>query len=282
MKKLLICFAAVAMTAIAANAQKIKFDVNSDSNVNTADVVAIYNYIITGDALEMEEQVFEVKGVTFTMMPVEGGTFMMGATGEQAGAEDDESPTHEVTLSNYYIGQTEVTQELWKAVTGSNWSKWQDAKLPVEQVSWNECQVFIRYLNELTGKNFRLPTEAEWEFAARGGNKRMNYLYSGSNTISDMAWYSRNSDRQTHVVASKQPNELGIYDMSGNVDEWCQDWYGDYSSEAQTNPTGPDSGTDRVYRGGCWDSGAAYCRTSNRSHHMPASTGTTLGLRLAL
>ena len=282
MKRLLFSFAVIAMTAIAANAQKAKFDVNNDTNVNTADVVAIYNYIITGDAQEMKKQSFVVEGVAFTMMPVEGGTFMMGATAEQINADSDEKPAHQVTLSSYYIGQTEVTQELWEAVMGSNPSYLKGDKLPVDVVSWNDCQTFIQKLNQLTGKKFRLPTEAEWEFAARGGNKRMGYQYSGSNDIDEVAWYSSNSDNKTHPVASKQPNELGIYDMSGNVWEWCSDWYGGYSSEAQTNPTGPTSGSYRVFRGGSWRSGAASCRTANRNDDAPTGSSNYLGLRLAL
>ncbi|MBQ7743129.1 MAG: formylglycine-generating enzyme family protein [Bacteroidaceae bacterium] len=282
MKRLLFSFAVIAMIAIAANAQKAKFDVNSDTNVNTTDVVAIYNYIINGDALEMKKQSFVVEGVAFTMMPVEGGTFMMGATAEQTDAYSAEKPAHQVTLGSYYIGQTEVTQELWEAVMGSNPSNWKGDRLPVEQVSWNDCQTFIAKLNELTGEKFRLPTEAEWEFAARGGNKSMHYQYSGSNDIDEVAWYSSNSDNKTHSVASKHPNELGIYDMSGNVWEWCQDWYGGYSSEAQTNPTGPTSGSYRVDRGGSWSNNAAGCRAATRLSGTPTFTGLTLGLRLAL
>ena len=282
MKRLLFSFAVIAMIAIAANAQKAKFDVNSDTNVNTTDVVAIYNYIINGDALEMKKQSFVVEGVAFTMMPVEGGTFMMGATADQTDAYSAEKPAHQVTLGSYYIGQTEVTQELWEAVMGSNPSNWKGDRLPVEQVSWNDCQTFIAKLNELTGEKFRLPTEAEWEFAARGGNKSMHYQYSGSNDIDEVAWYSSNSDNKTHSVASKHPNELGIYDMSGNVWEWCQDWYGGYSSEAQTNPTGPTSGSYRVDRGGSWSNNAAGCRAATRLSGTPTFTGLTLGLRLAL
>lgn len=232
---------------------------------------------------EGEVMVVEVNGVSFKMVPVEGGTFTMGATSEQGSAADsDESPTHSVTLSSYYIGQTEVTQELWQAVMGSNPSNSKGSKKPVEEVSWNDCQTFITKLNSLTGKKFSLPTEAQWEYAARGGNKSKGYKYSGSNTIGDVAWYDGNSNRQTHTVGTNTPNELGIYDMSGNVVEWCQDWYDDYSSSAQTNPTGPSSGPFRVRRGGSWYTYARTCRVSIRKFSSPDNRHDDLGLRLVL
>ena len=180
---------------------------------------------------------FVVEGVSFDMVEVRGGTFRMGATSEQGSdADSDENPVHSVTLSGYYIGKTEVTQALWKAVMGSNPSEFKGDNLPVEYVFWYDCQEFIRKLNALTGQDFRLPTEAEWEFACRGGNNSRGYKYSGSDCIDDVAWYVDNSGSKTHPVATKLPNELGIYDMSGNVDEWCNDWYGYYSRGAQTNP----------------------------------------------
>ena len=232
----------------------------------------------------VKKQSFTVNGVSFTMIAVEGGTFQMGATSEQGNdALDSEKPVHSVTLSDYYIGETEVTQELWTAVMGSNPSYFSGyPQRPVEKVSWNDCQEFITKLNQLTGKNFRLPTEAEWEYAARGGNKSKGYKYSGSNTIGDVAWYTDNSGSETHDVKTKQANELGIYDMSGNVWEWCQDWYGDYSSSSQTNPTGPSSGSYRVYRGGSWFSSARYCRVSIRNYYFPDFSDFNLGLRLSL
>ena len=206
---------------------------------------------------------------------------MMGATAEQGSdANSDEIPSHSVTLSSYYIGQTEVTQELWTAVMGSNPSWFEGTNLPVEQVTWNDCQTFITKLNSATGKRFRLPTEAEWEYAARGGNKSRGCKYSGSNRIWDVAWYTKNSKRTIHSVATKSPNELGIYDMSGNVDEWCQDWKGSYSSSAQTNPKGAASGTVRVYRGGCWVDDAKNCRSSNRGGSTPSYKFKFIGLRL--
>ena len=228
-------------------------------------------------------QTFTVKGVQFTMIAVEGGTFTMGATPEQGSdADGNEKPTHQVTLSSYYIGETEVTQALWQAVMGETPSKFKGDNLPVEQVSWNDCQWFIKKLNALTGKNFRLPTEAEWEFAARGGNKSRSYKYSGSNNIDDVAWNWDNSGGKTHPVKTKQANELGIYDMSGNVYEWCQDLYGSYSSEAQTNPKGATIGSHRVTCGGDWKYGARYCRSSYRDLDGPYDRGDYLGFRLVL
>ena len=224
-----------------------------------------------------------VKGVSFDMIKVEGGTFTMGATSEQGNdAESDEKPTHQVTLSDYYIGETEVTQALWQAVMGNNPSSFTGKYNPVECVSWNDCQEFIRKLNSLTGRTFRLPTEAEWEFAARGGNESKGYKYSGSNSIDNVAWYKNNSYSKTHKVKLKYPNELGLYDMSGNVYEWCQDWYDYYSSNAQTNPKGPSSGSYRVLRGGSWFHDTSYCRVSARAYDPPDCRGGNRGLRLAL
>ena len=229
-----------------------------------------------------ENQTFTVNGVTFTMIGVQGGTFTMGATREQGGdAWDSEKPAHRVTLSSFSIGQTEVTQELWEAVMGSNPSDRKGPKRPVEQVSWNDCQEFVTKLNALTGQHFRLPTEAEWEYAARGGSKSQGYKYSGSNNIGDVAWYDGNSGRTTHDVATKQPNELGIFDMSGNVYEWCQDWYGSYSSSPSSNPTGSASSSNRVRRGGGWSSFAGSCRVADRWRCFD-DRGFYLGFRLAL
>ena len=224
---------------------------------------------------------FTVNGVSFEMVLVEGGTFRMGATSEQEDeAESDEKPVHSVTLSSYYIGKTEVTQALWQAVMGSNPSYNKGADLPVERVSWDDCQEFIQKLNRLTGRNFRLPTEAEWEFACRGGNNSRGYKYSGSNYIDNVAWYDGYSG--AHPVGTKAPNELGIYDMSGNVWEWCSDWYADYTSYSQTDPTGPQSGSYRVSRGGSWDGSARGCRSSRRIILSPTYRNFNLGLRLAL
>jgi len=222
-----------------------------------------------------------VRGVEFKMIVVNGGTFRMGR--KSFLSLSDESPVHDVTLSDYYIGEAEVTQELWQAVMGSNPSHFTgNLQRPVENVSWNDCQTFIRKLNELTGGSFRLPTESEWEYAARGGQKSQGYEYSGSNNIYDVAWYWDNSNNTTHHVKAKSPNELGIYDMSGNVWEWCEDWYGDYSSADQTNPKGASSGFYRVNRGGSWYGYATALNCTYRNYSMPTGAYNYLGLRLAM
>lgn len=222
-------------------------------------------------------------GINIEMVKVEAGSFYMGATSEMQNPYSDEKPDHRVTLTNnYYVGKYEVTQALWQAVMGSNPSNFKGDALPVEQVSWNDCQDFISKLNAMTGKRFRLPTEAEWEYAARGGKKSRGYQFSGSITLGDVAWYKENSGSKTHVVGTKQPNELGIYDMAGNVWEWCQDWYGSYCISPQTNPTGAVRGSDRVNRGGSWGNSAGYCRTSCRVNSTPDYRYIGLGLRLVL
>ncbi len=239
------------------------------------------------------------------MIAVEGGTFTMGATSEQGSdADSDELPTHQVTLSDFYIGKYEVTQQLWEYVMkysgtcadGSSMSAYaSDVWLgtnpsstlgagnyyPAYYVSYNDIvNIFIPRLNRITGRTFRLPTEAEWEYAARGGSKSQGYKYSGSNTIDNVAWYSGISSTKAHEVGTKAPNELGIYDMSGNVWEWCSDWYGSYSSSSQTNPTGPSTGSRLVYRGGSWFSDAGSCRVTFRYSYVPNTRNNNLGLRL--
>ncbi len=231
-----------------------------------------------------KNKTFTVNGVSFTMVEVRGGTFTMGATPEQGSdVNDDEKPTHKVTLPSYYIGQTEVTQALWQAVMGTNPSNYKGSVLPVEMVSWDEAKIFISKLNELTGEYFRLPTEAEWEFAARGGTMSKGYMYSGSNDISEVAWFIDNSGDETHPVGKKMPNELGIYDMSGNVWEWCQDREGEYSTKNEYNPSGPSSGDWRIQRGGCYMNVVYSCRIARRlggMHDENMSPG--VGFRLAL
>ena len=222
-------------------------------------------------------------GISIEMVKIEAGTFMMGATSEMKNPDIDEKPVHQVTLTNdYYMGKYEVTQALWEAVMGSNPSKYKGDNLPVESVSWNDCQEFISRLNSLTGRKFRLPTEAEWEYAARGGKKSRSYQYSGSSNISDVAWYDENCGSTTRAVGIKRPNELGIYDMSGNVWEWCHDWYSSYSSLSQMNPIGAISGACRVRRGGSWDNSVWYSRSSSRSYDTSDYSRINLGLRLAL
>ncbi|WP_444332151.1 formylglycine-generating enzyme family protein, partial [Odoribacter laneus] len=215
------------------------------------------------------------------MVKVDGGRFQMGGTPEQGSDADDwEKPVHEVTLSDYYMGKYEVRQSEWEAVMGNNPSYFKGADLPVEQVSWEDCHKFIRRLNALTGLSFKLPTEAQWEYAARGGRLSKGYKYSGSNNLGEVGWYWSNSGNCTHRVGEKQPNELGLYDMSGNVWEWCEDWYGGYSVTSQRDPSGATSGSRRVNRGGCWINVARSCRVSYRNYIMPDDRGDYLGFRL--
>ncbi|MCQ2315583.1 MAG: SUMF1/EgtB/PvdO family nonheme iron enzyme [Bacteroidales bacterium] len=262
---------------------------------------------------------FTVNGISFEMVAVKGGTFTMGASSGDSYAYDWEKPAHSVTLSDYYIGKFEVTQELWEAVMGSNPSYFKGSKLPVESVSWDDCQTFIRKLNSLTGKNFRLPTEAEWEYAARAGSEKSlygneNIVVNGKNNSPNLdryGWYGGNCGQHytasegcdeskgydisgweakqygderggTHPVGRKTPNAWGIYDMLGNVYEWCQDWYGSYGSGSQTNPQGPSSGSIRVSRGGGWDFSALHCRVSIRISSAPGNRFSDLGFRLVV
>ena len=251
----------------------------STVSVSPVQVPAVPSNTISDDVITIPVK----DGICIEMVKVEGGTFMMGATSEMKNPNSNEKPVHQVTLTNdYYMGKYEVTQALWQAVMGSNPSEYKGDNLPVETVSWNDCQKFISKLNSLTGRMFRLPTEAEWEYAARGGKESRGYQYSGSSNISDVAWYDENSGSKTHPVGTKQANELGIYDMTGNVWEWCSDWYSSYSSSSQTNPTGSDSGSSRVLRGGCRNGLARTCRLSYRIDFTPGYRSYNLGLRLAL
>ncbi len=221
-----------------------------------------------------------VKGVSFDMVWVEGGTFQMGS----GNGDSDEKPVHSVTLDGYYIGKYEVTQALWQAVMGSNPSYFKGNNNPVENVSWGDCMQFIYKLIELTGLRFSLPTEAQWEYAARGGGKSRGYTYSGGNMIEYVAWFSDNSGSKTHPVGLLQPNELGVCDMTGNVWEWCSDWYdsGYYSKSPSRNPVNTSAASYRVLRGGGWSDGAEFCRVAFRRGDTPTSRLSNLGLRLVL
>ncbi len=223
-----------------------------------------------------------VKDLNMKMVYVEGGTFQMGATSEQGEeAFGDEKPAHSVSLNPYYIGECEVTQAQWQKIMGTNPSKCKgNSMLPVETVSWDEAQAFCRRLSELTGRRYVLPTEAQWEYAARGGKRSGRYKYSGSNTVGNVAWYESNSGNKTHPVKQKQPNELGLYDMSGNVQEWCSDWYAKYASHLQAEPKGPTSGTTRVFRGGSKQSVPRGCRVPFRFNAPSTSRFEYVGFRV--
>ena len=280
-------------------------DVNGDGEINIADINAVTEVILTPPPFT---ETFTVGGVSFQMVAVEGGTFTMGSKYSMQNFHPW-YPTHEVTLSSYSIGKTEVTQELWTAVMGVNPSYYSSDKewveyggnslyRPVECVSWNDCQEFIARLNMLTGREFRLPTEAEWEFAARGGNRSHGYSWSGSNNFEAISWNCLNCawyDDEDHgpfwtgytgtrPVATLPPNELGLYDMSGNVWELVNDWYGSYSSDAQINPTGPESGTSRVERGGSIEQTSSFIILTvwYRKSINPTTASSIVGFRLAL
>ena len=340
MKKLLLILLAIFACNVAIYAQ-VDGDVNGDGIVTSADITVLYNFFLNNDSSELVNcdvsgdgeitsadityvynillgvpnivnppapvTEYTVNGVTFKMVEVEGGTFMMGVD-QQVGYA---YPAHEVTLSTYSIGQTEVTQELWVAVMGSNpsyfneygnadvhsnhdsWDAGINLQRPVDYVNYSDCLAFCAKLNEMTGLNFRIPTEAEWEFAARGGNKSHGYEYAGSDSVNDVAWWKETIPSPTvytdgwgtQTVATKAPNELGIYDMSGNVEEWCYDWFAAYSSTAEplTNPTGPATGTQRAKRGGTCTNKYAYSLiVYYRQPQNPDARGNTRGLRLAL
>ncbi len=242
-------------------------------------------------------EIFTVKGVTFRMVHVDGGKFKMGANDDDEHAQNNEKPAHDVILSDYWIGETQVTQALWQVVMGENPSYFTQLKgytnsmnRPVECVNWVKCQEFIEKLEDelrdkLKGRKFHLPTEAQWEFAARGGNKSNGYKFAGRNfNVKKIAWFRDNSEAQTHPVADPEhyPNELGLYDMSGNVWEWCQDCYVEYSNESQNNPLASQKGSNRVFRGGSWQNGAWRCRVSHRDSTAAMNEDVDLGLRLVL
>ena len=242
-----------------------------------------------------EDFIETVYGINMKMVYVEGGDFLMGGTSEQGGeAESDEKTIRRVTLNSYYIGAFEVTQGQWEKVMGtsvtqqrnkvnSSWSLYGvGPDYPMYYVSWEEAQAFCQELSRKTGKTYTLPTEAQWEYAARGGKKSEGTKYSGSWSIDAVAWYDGNSASSTHPVGTKRPNALGLYDMSGNVWEWCQDWNGDYRTYDTQNPTGASSGSNRVLRGGSWCGSAGNCRVSNRNNNTPSNRNNNNGFRLVL
>lgn len=246
-----------------------------------AEAASIVSSNYSENSSDSSELSFNIGGVSFKMIRVEGGSFMMGLPDNDSDAYDEEKPQHRVMISDYYIGETQVTQALWKAVMGNYPSNSKGDNLPVETVSWNDSQEFIKQLNKKTGKTFCLPTEAQWEYAARGGRNSQGFKYAGSNVIDKVAWYCDNG-KKIHPVKHKTANELGLYDMSGNVWEWCQDWEDDYSCSDQTDPQGPSSGSYRVLRGGGYCSGAGYCRVAYRNYSDPGYRSGSFGFRLAL
>lgn len=339
MKKTLLALFAIVACSVAANAN-VYGDVNGDGDVTVVDVTAVYNYLLEGNetflatsdidgdgyitvaditiiyniilGIESPEEPpapvaeFTANGVTFKMIEVEGGTFMMGTELYAGNAH----PEHEVTVSTYWIGETEVTQELWVAVMGYNPSYFNEygnadyfsyhadydaginLQRPVDYINISDCQAFCSALSQLTGKTFRMPTEAEWEFAARGGNLSHGYDYAGSENADDVAWYKETIPSPTlwtegwgpQTVATKAPNELGIYDMSGNDEEWVMDWFATYGvdPQPQTNPTGPESGTYRVVRGGRFNSVATACRVFMRTYNLPDAKGNSRTFRIVM
>lgn len=228
---------------------------------------------------------FEVDSVPFSMKRVEGGLFIMGGTNEQhREVISTELPTHTVALDAYYIGHTEVTQALWQAVM-PEWEiidEWHNPNHPITDVSWYDCQVFIHRLDSITGMPFRLPTEAEWEFAARGGNKSRYFRFAGSNIADSVGWGLSNAGFRKHTVGLKIPNELGLYDMTGNVSEWCSDWYAPYHLGTEPNPKGPITGKEKIMRGGSFSNCQANSHLSYRHYQKPEESTQYCGLRLAM
>jgi len=233
----------------------------------------------------LEVLCFEVNSVPFSMQRVEGGVFVMGGTREQhRDPISTDLPTHTIALNAYYIGHTEVTQALWQAVM-PEWEimdEWHNPNHPITDVSWYDCQVFIQRLDSITGMPFRLPTEAEWEFAARGGNDSQSFRFAGSNIADSVSWGLSNAGFRKHTVGLKKPNELGLYDMTGNVSEWCSDWYAPYYIGTEPNPKGPITGNDKIVRGGSFDNCQANSHISYRHYQKPEESTQYCGLRLAM
>lgn len=261
------------------------YDYDSNITITEGKVTQVDETLAKSCDIDRQDDRIDIttKGVTFTLLKVKGGDFQMGATKEQGKGKTDEFPIHKVTLSDYYIGETEVTNELWSAIMGSNpTTQFALAKQPVNNVNWYDCQKFVNRLSSLTGLPFSLPTEAQWEYAARGGNKSKGYVYSGNDNIKKVGWYKGNSKYQIKEVKQLQPNELGLYDMSGNVFEWCSDWYGLYKSNSDNDPKGPSSGTNKVNRGGGAGDKEAFARVACRANDNPNYKSQALGLRLVI
>ena len=293
-------FLLIALTLLTAvnTSAGVRGDANGNGVVDVDDLNLVINVIVGKDgsaATPAATVTHQVGDVSFKMLLVAPGTFMMGAPDSDEDATALEKPAHKVTLTKYYyLGMTEVTQALWMAVMGSNPSAYSsrlnyvdDFQRPVETVSWNECQEFITKLNEMTGQHFRLPTEAEWEYAARGGNKSEGFKYPGSDNVDEVAWYYDNhptgaTSDGTQPVAKKAPNELGFYDMAGNVHEFCQDGASEFTINSVIDPIVPILYTEVIRRGGSFNSRAFGCRTTSRGGVNPSTKGSTYGLRLAL
>jgi formylglycine-generating enzyme required for sulfatase activity len=224
-------------------------------------------------------------GVKMELVWIPPGSFDMGSPDTEAGRYSDEGPVHRVTLTKgYWMGKYEVTQEQWQQVMGNNPSTFKGADLPVEQVSWNDCQAFLEKVNGRLqgGLRARLPTEAEWEYACRAGTRTRFSAGDEDSVLGAVGWYGGNSGNQTHPVGQKRANAWGLHDMHANVWEWCQDWFGNYGSGAATDPTGVSSGSARVLRGGSWSSVARYCRSAFRSRYDPSNTGSGIGFRVVV
>jgi formylglycine-generating enzyme required for sulfatase activity len=276
---LMACAGGKATKQQTADSTAVKTEAQTGKGSSNKDEVVIEGEHYKLD-IRKDKAVLTFKGVSYEFVRVEAGTFTMGASADDAEARDDDKPAHKVTITeDYYIGKTEVTWAFWKAVTGNYPPDPEGGKVehrdnwPVDYASWEECKAFASTLGNNFGElcEFRLPTEAEWEFAARGGNKSKGFAYSGSDNIDEVAWYDDNNESDMHEVGTKKPNELGIYDMSGNADEWCSDMFGKYSSKAQTDPQGPESGDDLyVVRGGRIFSDDSWCRVTARSKENSA------------